>query len=228
MKKETIWLVEDEEDILALIYYNLQKEGFAVRGFQTAEEMLSALDTDTPDLFVLDVMLPGVDGFEACKQIKKRPNCSHIPVVLLTARSEESDIITGLDLGADDYLTKPFSPKVLIARIKAMLRRSNMNVAASPIQITFGDLLIDTDRHEVFVAGTLVSLTATEFKILTLLAEKPGWVYSRDQIITAVHESNFAVTDRTVDVQIVSLRKKIGSMNSLIETVRGVGYKLSL
>jgi two-component system phosphate regulon response regulator PhoB len=226
MAKEKIWLVEDEEDILALIYYNLQKEGFTVTGFQSAEEMLAAAGKDLPALFILDVMLPGMDGFETCRRLKEHVSSAHIPILMLTARSEESDIISGLELGADDYLTKPFSPRVLIARVKALLRRAGLHTGEAREQIIFGDLFIDTDRHEVRVAGKPVFLTTTEFKILALLVSKPGWVFSRDQIITAVHDGNVIVTDRTVDVQIVSLRKKLGRQQSLIKTVRGVGYKL--
>ena len=227
MAKEKIWLVEDEEDILALIYYNLEKEGFVVTGFQSAEEMLAVLGKNLPDLLVLDLMLPGMDGFEACRRFKAQEACARIPILMLTARSEESDIITGLELGADDYLTKPFSPRVLIARVHALLRRAGQNAAGARNRILFDNLLLDTDRHEAFLAGKRLSLTATEFRILALLAGKPGWVFSRDQIITAAHGGNISVTDRTVDVQIVSLRKKLGSRQSPIETVRGVGYKLS-
>ncbi|MBU0728234.1 MAG: response regulator transcription factor [Proteobacteria bacterium] len=226
MTKEKIWLVEDEEDILALIYYNLEKEGFAATGFQSAEELFADKGKDLPNLIILDVMLPGMDGFQACRKLKEQELYACIPILMLTARSEESDIIAGLELGADDYLTKPFSPRVLIARVKALLRRVNGNAAKVRDKIVFGDFLIDNDRHEAFIEGRPVALTATEFRILALLAAKPGWVFSRDQIITAVHDGNISVTDRTVDVQIVSLRKKLGGHQSLIKTVRGVGYKL--
>jgi two-component system phosphate regulon response regulator PhoB len=228
MAQGKIWLVEDEEDILALIYYNLTKEGFAVTGFHSAEKMLTAMEKDVPDLLVLDVMLPAMNGFEACKRLKEQNSFAHIPILLLTARSEESDIVAGLELGADDYLTKPFSPRVLVARLKALLRRAGSVAADTKRQIVLGDLVIDNDRHEVFVAGKPVSLSATEYKILALLGGKPGWVFSRDQIITAVHDGAISVTDRTVDVQIVSLRKKLADSQNLIGTVRGVGYKLSL
>jgi len=226
MVKEKIWLVEDEEDILALVYYNLEKEKYSVTGFQSSEEMFSALGKDSPDLFVLDVMLPGMDGFEACRRLKKDERFARIPILILTARSEESDIISGFELGADDYLSKPFSPRILIARVKALLRRANLKSAGARDKIVFDDIIIDNDRHEVFVEGKPISLTSTEFKILTLLIGKQGWVFSRDQIITAVHDDVISVTDRTVDVQIVSLRKKLGNKQSLIKTVRGVGYKL--
>jgi len=225
MAQAKIWLVEDEEDILALIYYNLVKEGLTVTGFQNAEEMLAAAGMDTPDLLVLDVMLPGIDGFEACRRLKKQDKFAGMPILMLTARIEESDIITGLELGADDYLTKPFRPRVLIARVKALLRRAGLKAASCRNRITCGRLVIDKDRHEVLAAGKPVPLTAAEFKILVLLADRPGWVFSRDQILATIHDGNIAVTDRTVDVQIVSLRRKLG-IPQVIETVRGFGYKL--
>ncbi len=228
MTKEKIWLVEDEEDILALIYYNLEKEGFVVTGFTNAEDMLVRAESEVPDLLVLDVMLPGIDGFETCRRIKRKESFTTTPIMMLTARGEERDIVSGLELGADDYLTKPFSPKVLIARVRALLRRAGPQSVVAQNQIHFGELVIDKDRYEVLVSGNPVSLTVTEFKILALLAGKPGWVYSRDQIINSVHDDNISVTGRTVDVQIVSLRKKLGDQQFLIETVRGVGYKLGV
>lgn len=227
MSKETLWVVEDEEDILALIYYNLAKEGYVVRGFTSGEEMLAALKQERPTLILLDVMLPGVDGLTLCRSIKN-DSASPIPVIMLTAKTEESDIVAGLNLGADDYIPKPFSPKVLLARIRAVLRRGDHSLTPPPSTsktIGHGDLTIDPDRHEVRIAGASVSLTTSEFRILRFLAEKPGWVFSRDQINNAVHEGDFAVTDRTVDVQIASLRKKLGTRQHYIETVRGIGYK---
>lgn len=227
MAAPKIWLVEDEEDILALVYYNLERHGFKVRGFPNAEEMLTAAKGEQrPDLIVLDVMLPGIDGFEACRRLKKQGNFGVVPILMLTARSEEADIISGLELGADDYLTKPFSPRVLVARVQALLRRAVLQAEDGGNRITLGELVIDKDRHEVTISGTPVPLTASEFKILSLLAAKPSWVFSRDQILSTIHDGHIVVTDRTVDVQIVSLRKKLGPRQA-IETVRGVGYKLS-
>lgn len=229
ISQETIWVVEDEEDILALIYYNLAKEGFTVQGFTTGEEMLAALKLEHPSLILLDVMLPGIDGLNLCKMIKNNSTATPIPVIMLTAKTEESDIVAGLNLGADDYIPKPFSPKVLLARIRAMLRRGDHIPPAPPSSdtktILNEDLSIDPTRHEVKVAGAILALTTSEFRILRFLAEKPGWVFSRDQINNAVHDGDFAVTDRTVDVQIASLRKKLGSKQHYIETVRGIGYK---
>ncbi len=228
MAAAKIWLIEDEEDILALVYYNLERQGFKVSGFPNAEEMLSAANGEQkrPDLIVLDVMLPGIDGFEACRRLKKLESFGAVPILMLTARSEEADIISGLELGADDYLTKPFSPRVLVARIQALLRRAVLQDESGGNRITLGELVIDKDRHEVTISGTTIPLTASEFKILALLAAKPSWVFTRDQILSTIHDGHIVVTDRTVDVQIVSLRKKLGPQQT-IETVRGVGYKLS-
>ncbi len=228
MNQETIWLVEDEEDILALIYYNLVKEGYAVRGFASGEEMLAKLQAERPDLLLLDVMLPGIDGLAICKKIKAEARTSLVPVIMLTAKGEEGDVVAGLNLGADDYIPKPFSPKVLIARVRAVLRRREKRLDPLAEVVSHGELVIDLGRHEVRVAGLPLLLTATEFKILSLLASKPGRVFSRDQIINAVHDGYTAVTDRTVDVQIAALRKKLGESQHCIETVRGIGYKLKV
>jgi two-component system phosphate regulon response regulator PhoB len=227
MSDETIWVIEDEEDIMALIFYTLAKEGFTVVGFSSGEEMLAKYEAGHPDLFILDVMLPGIDGFTICKRIKNNQRTNLHPVIMLTAKGEDGDIVVGLNLGADDYITKPFSPRVLVARVKAVLRRRREQSPGEPREemVSHGDLTIDLTRHEIRVAGTPLPLTATEFRILTFLANKPGWVFSRNQIIRAVHDGNTAVTDRTVDVQIVALRKRLGTSQNCIETVRGIGYK---
>ncbi len=228
MNQEKIWLLEDEEDILALIYYNLVKEGYAVRGFASGEEMLAALKGEQPDLFLLDVMLPGIDGLAVCKKIKAEAGTGQLPVIMLTAKGEEVDVVAGLNLGADDYIPKPFSPKVLIARVRAVLRRRGQAPEPSGEVVRHGELVLDLGSHEARFAGDTLLLTATEFKILGLLASQPGRVFSRDQIINAVHDGYTAVTDRTVDVQIVALRKKLGPGQHCIETVRGIGYKLKI
>lgn len=228
MNQKKIWLVEDEEDILALVYYNLVKEGHVVRGFSCGEEMLEALDTDSPDLFLLDVMLPGIDGLAICKKVKSDTRTNSLPVIMLTAKGEEGDIVSGFNQGADDYIPKPFSPKVLTARVRAILRRRSKGTEPPTEVFSLGPLVIDHGRHEAWFAGASLLLTATEFKILSLLASQPGRVFSRDQIINGVHDGYTAVTDRTVDVQMVALRKKLGASQKCIETVRGVGYKLKL
>ncbi len=225
MSNETILLVEDEESIVELVRYNLSRAGYLVHVALSGEEALSTLKTVSPDLILLDIMLPQIDGIEVCRRLRRNERTEHTPIIMLTARGEESDIITGLETGADDYVTKPFSPKVLMARIKAVLRRSAEELPGESDVIEIHDLLIHPGRHEVSLAGQKIDLTHTEFRILHYLARRPGWVFTRYQIVDAVHGQDHAVTDRSVDAQIVGLRKKLGDAGSLIETVRGVGYR---
>ncbi len=224
MAKERILVVDDEEDILELIRFNLVKDGYQVLAVPTGEEALDQAKRGAPDLILLDLMLPGLDGLDVCRRLKGSSDTSGIPIIMLTAKTEDADIVTGLELGADDYITKPFSPRVLLARLRAVLRRKKLEeVSESPLVVH--DIAIHLDRHEVLVHGTPVPLTATEFNILHFLARRPGRVYSRDQIITAVKGDDYPVTDRSVDVQIVGLRKKLGKAGGSVETVRGVGYR---
>ena len=225
MNKKHIFVVDDEEDILELIKYNLEKEGFKIDGFTSGEDVLKKAKKTHPDLFVLDLMLPGVDGLEVCKTLKSDATTKDIPIIMLTAKGEEPDIVSGLELGADDYITKPFSPKILTARIKAVLRRKAQKVHDDTTPLQYKDLLIHPGRHEVMVKNKLMDLTLSEYRILHLLLRKPGWVFTRYQIVQAVHGEDYPVTDRSVDVQIVGLRKKLGSYGKNIETVRGVGYR---
>jgi two-component system, OmpR family, alkaline phosphatase synthesis response regulator PhoP len=225
MAKERILVVDDEEDLRELLRYNLTKEGYRVVCVASGEEALRAIRTQPPDLIVLDLMLPGVDGLEVCRTLRSSVSTASIPIVMLTARGEDADIVTGLELGADDYITKPFSPRVLSARMKAVLRRKPRQARDEFSAIAVHDLLIDPARHEVLVNRQPVALTATEFGILHFLARRPGWVFTRDQIISAVRGDDYAVTERSVDVQIVGLRKKLGSAGNCIETVRGIGYR---
>ncbi len=225
MAKENILVIEDEEDILELISFNLGKEGYRVVGATSGEQGLKAARASVPGLIVLDLMLPGIDGLEICKVLKNDSKTQHVPIIMLTAKSEESDVITGLEVGADDYITKPFSPKILIARIRSLLRRRARETDKSTSTIKAHDVLIHPGRHEVVVAGKSVDLTLTEFQILQLLARHPGWVFSRYQIVNEIRGDETIVTDRSVDVQIVGLRKKLGDAGQYIETVRGVGYK---
>jgi two-component system phosphate regulon response regulator PhoB len=221
-----ILVVEDEEDILELIRYNLAKEGFRVESATTGEKALSRARFKPPDLILLDLMLPGLDGLEVCRRLKKDPGVAHIPVVMLTAKGEESDIVAGLEVGAEDYITKPFSPKVLVARVRAVLRRSAEPAAPEDSAVvSIGELTLHPGRHEALVDGRPVNLTATEFRILHFLVRRRGWVFTRYQIVEAVHGEGYPVTDRSVDVQIVGLRKKLGPVGQYIETVRGVGYR---
>jgi two-component system alkaline phosphatase synthesis response regulator PhoP len=225
MAKERILVVDDEEDILELVRYNLAKDGYTLTCVASGEDALRAVEDEQPDLIVLDLMLPGVDGLEVCRRLRADPRRASIPIIMLTAKSEEADIVTGLELGADDYLTKPFSPRVLLARVRAVLRRGSMPVADDNVSLSRGDLVIDPGKHDVAVAGVSADLSATEFKLLHLLARRPGWVFTRNQIIDAVHGDGYAVTDRSVDVQVVGLRRKLGDAGDAIETVRGVGYR---
>jgi two-component system phosphate regulon response regulator PhoB len=225
MVKEKILLVEDEEDILELVTYNLTREGYRVTGVASGELALKNLKEHTYDLVILDLMLPGVDGLEVCKTMKGNVEMQDIPVIMLTARSQEADVVTGLELGADDYVTKPFSPRVLVARVRAVLRRLYTTQNEEPVVLDFGDLKILPGFHEVRVKNKPVNLTLTEFRILQFLAKRPGWVYSRYQIIDVVQGEEHIVTDRSVDVQIVGLRKKLGVAARHVETVRGVGYR---
>jgi two-component system, OmpR family, alkaline phosphatase synthesis response regulator PhoP len=228
MARESVLVVDDEEDILELIQYNLEKEGYAVRAVKTGEECLSIVGKLAPDIVVLDLMLPGLDGLEVCKRLKQSEASRSIPVLMLTAKSEDSDIVSGLELGADDYITKPFSPKILIARVRAVLRRSQEQGPENPKEskIQIHGILIDVSRHEVTCEGKLIPLSATEFAILEFLARNPGWVFSRNKIIDTVKGKDYPVTERSVDVQILGLRKKLGSRGQYIQTVRGVGYRL--
>jgi two-component system phosphate regulon response regulator PhoB len=224
MANESILVVDDEEDVLELVRYNLDKSGYQVETASSGEEALAKARRKLPDLLILDLMLPGMDGLEVCKKLKNDAKTEGLPIIVLTAKGEETDIVTGLELGADDYVTKPFSPKVLIARVRRILRRAvSREVEKPPIRIR--DLVMDPGRREVLVKGKRVNLTFTEFNILYALARRPGMVFTRYQIVDAVRGDDYPVTDRAVDVQIVSLRKKLGSCGSYIETVRGVGYR---
>jgi len=225
MAKEKILVVDDEEDILELIRFNLVREGYEVLCAPSGEEALSIGQSEIPGLMVLDLMLPGIDGLEVTKILKNDSRTRDIPIVMLTAKGEEADIVTGLELGADDYITKPFSPRVLVARVRAVLRRKVKEYKEETPVLRIHDIVIHPGRHEVLVNDKPVQLTLTEFGILNYLARRPGWVFTRNQIVDAVKGEDYYVTDRSVDVQIVGLRKKLGTAGTYIETVRGVGYR---
>lgn len=227
MSKEKILIVDDEEDILELVRYNLSLGGYETACADTGEKALSMAEAAPFDLVVLDLMLPGIDGLEVMKRLKGKPATESVPIIMLTARGEEADVVTGLELGADDYMVKPFSPRILLARIKTILRRRDLPAAktAGEVPIRVHDLTIDCGRHQVLIGDKQVQLTLSEFQILSFLAKRPGWVFTRTQIVDEIRGDNYAVTDRSVDVQIVGLRKKLGSGGSYIETVRGVGYR---
>lgn len=224
--KQQILIIEDEEDIRELVRYNLERENFTVRGAESGEAGLKAVSQKKPDLILLDLMLPGKDGLQVCRELKQNADVSDIPVIMMTAKGEESDIITGLELGAEDYVVKPFSPKVLAARVKAVLRRKAAVPAPDAEDVLrVYDIVIHPGRHEVTVGGKPVDLTASEFGILHFLARRPGWVFTRYQIVDAVHGEDYPVTERSVDVQVVGLRKKLKKAGDYIETVRGIGYR---
>jgi two-component system alkaline phosphatase synthesis response regulator PhoP len=233
MSKPAILVVEDDSDIQQLVSYNLIRAGLHVSCADSGEEALQILATEPIDAIVLDVMLPGKDGHEICQILRSQKKTQNIPIIMLTARSEDDDIVAGLQHGADDYLTKPFSPKVLLARVKALLRRSANEETSKGEQgksddksITCHGMCIHPGRHEVLVAEQEVQLTLSEFALLVLLAARPGWVFSRQQIIDHIRGYDYSITPRAVDVLIFGLRKKLGDAGDSIETVRGIGYRM--
>jgi two-component system phosphate regulon response regulator PhoB len=227
MAHETILVIEDEEDILELIRYNLEREGYRVVCAESGEKGLEIARRQRPDLLLLDLMLPGLDGLEVCKRLKTDSSIATLPIVMVTARGEEADVVTGLELGAEDYVTKPFSPRVLVARVRAVLRRRRETPVDDTAVIRTHDIEIHPGRHTVSLEGTAIDLTATEFKILHFLAKRPGWVFTRYQIVDGIRGPNYPVTERSIDVQIVALRRKLGERGAIIETVRGVGYRFT-
>ncbi len=227
MDKLDILVVEDEPDILELLRHVLEKDGHMVRTAETGEEALQKLRMATPQLLLLDLMLPGMDGLELCRRVRQNPDTRDLPVIMLTARGEENDVVAGLNLGADDYITKPFSPRVLMARLQAVIRRRHEEkTPAVELEVMRrGPLTLHRGRREVLVDGQLLGLTWSEFQILALLAARPGWVFTRYQIVDAVRGEDYDVTERAVDVHMVGLRRKLGIHGQLLETVRGVGYR---
>ena len=227
MTRETILLVEDEHDIRELLKFHLERDNLAVEAVENGENAFQALKSRGVSLVLLDLMLPGIDGLEVCRRLKAQPETREIPIIMLTAKDSEADIVAGLEMGAADYVCKPFSPRVLMARIHAVLRRPTTDAAADtagPV-IKIGPLTVDPGRHKVEIKGKEIQLTYTEFRILRLLAESPGRAFSRQQIVDQVRGESYSITERIVDVQMVSLRKKLGPLGDWIETVRGVGYR---
>lgn len=226
MASETILIVEDDADIRELIRYNMEREGYKIAESASAEEANAYLKRALPDLILLDLMLPGTDGFAFCRSVRAEERTARIPVIMVTARDEDADIVAGLEVGADDYMTKPFSARILSARVRAVLRRRAFEPGDESDVLTRGPLEIDRTHHAVKLEGSPITLTLTEFKTLDLFMRRPGVVFSRYQIVDAVHGEDYPVTDRSVDVQIVGLRRKLGRHGDLIETVRGVGYRM--
>ena len=225
MVAETILVVDDEADIRDVLRYNLEKEGFHVHAVGSGEEALAAVDQFEISAIVLDLMLPGISGIQVCRRLKSREGTRSIPVMMLTAKTEDADMVTGLETGADDYITKPFSPRVLVARLRAVLRRVSAQDPPRKGRLSAHGIMIDISRHEVSLDGEEIPLSATEFAILSYLMANPGWVFSRNKIIDAVKGKDYPVTERSVDVQVLGLRKKLREAGRLIETVRGVGYR---
>jgi two-component system phosphate regulon response regulator PhoB len=225
MAKERILVVDDEEDILELVRFHLAREGYQLTLAETGEDALKKAKHETFDLIVLDLMLPGLDGLEVAKALKAETRSKGVPIVMLTAKGEDADVVTGLEIGADDYIAKPFSPRVLTARVKAVLRRRSKAALDDTRVIAIHELEIHPGRRTVLAGGKPLELTYTEFQLLCVLTRRPGWVFTRSQIVDAVRGSDYPVTDRSVDVQVVGLRKKLGPYGHYIETVRGVGYR---
>ena len=225
MAQKNIFVVEDEEDILDLIRHHLSKDGYVVSTATNGMEAVKSIQRKVPDLVLLDLMLPGMDGLDVCRMLKKNSKTADIPILMVTAKDEESDVVTGLELGADDYIVKPFRMKELIARVRASLRRRRGPPPDLETVVKVRDIEINPGRHEVLLGGKPVEMTVSELRILHLLAGRPGWVMTREQIVDAVKGEDYAVTDRAVDVQIVGIRRKLGERAEYIETVRGVGYR---
>ena len=229
MPNATILVVEDEEDLREIIIYNLKREGYVANGVESGEQGLEMTVEQQPDLVILDLMLPGMNGLDVCRKIKQNEQTKSIPVIFVSAKGEESDIVTGLELGADDYVTKPFSPRILLARIRTVLRRyqpgEDLGKTDNESVITINNMIIDSKKFQLSISNQPVELTKTEFNILFFLANHRGWVFTRYQIVDATRGDQYVVTERAIDVQIAGLRKKLGLDSVLIETVRGVGYR---
>lgn len=223
---ETILIVDDEQDVLDLLVYNLQKAGYKTTTARDGAAALQKARDEVPTLIVLDLMLPQMEGTDVCRHLKADSKTAHIPIIMLTAKAEEVDRVVGLELGADDYVTKPFSPREMALRVKGVLRRTSGKGAPAEI-LKFGDLTVDLAKHEVTLKSKVVELTATEFKLLATLLERRGRVQSRDRLLTDVWGYEGDVDTRTVDTHMRRLREKLGKASDYVETVRGVGYRFA-
>jgi two-component system alkaline phosphatase synthesis response regulator PhoP len=226
MSRPPILIVEDEADIAELIQFHIQREGYPTEIVESGADALDAVERLRPALVILDIMLPDVDGLEVCKRLKRSPGARDVPIIMVTARGEESDIVVGLELGAEDYITKPVSPRVLVARVKTVLRRREPDTSGL-LSVAGGDIVIDPARHNVAINGREVDLTLTQFRLLHFLAQRPGFVRTRDQMVSAVRGEDAVLSSRVIDVHVAALRQKLGTYGDLIETVRGVGYRLA-
>lgn len=227
MSDKVVAIVDDEEDIVNLVSHHVKREGYKVKEFHNGRDFLLFLESIVPDLVILDIMLPGIDGLEICRMLKNRTRTSSIPIIMLTAKASEADVVVGLEIGADDYIVKPFSPREMVARVKSLLRRVNSKEAKEP-KLEIGPISLNSDRYEVTVNGKRIDLTTTEFKILEVLIEKRGSVFTRDQLLKKkrLWGDDKLVYDRTIDVHIKNLREKLGKAGNMIKTIRGIGYKL--
>ena len=224
MAKESILIVEDDPDIVELLQYTLEREGYPVLVARNGEKGLADAQRRRPGLILLDLMLPGLDGLGVCRALKSDEGTKSIPIVMLTAKGEESDVVVGLEFGADDYVRKPFSPRELVARIRAVLRRGAPQVVAKT-RIELGGISLDRERHEIEVDGELLEFTRSEFRLLWTLAKHPGRVYAREELVEKLTDGEVVILDRNIDVHVSAIRKKLGDRGAVIRTVRGVGYK---
>ena len=227
MRKPTLLVIEDDPDIVELLRYNLEREGYRVLVSTDGERGLAETQRHQPDLVLLDLMLPGLDGLEVCRRLRAQDGTRGTPVLMLTAKGEESDVVIGLEMGADDYLTKPFSPRECLARVRALLRRAQRGAGGDTgrTRVEMHGVVLDTTRHEVLNQGEVVPLTRAEFRLLWTLVQRPGRVYSRDELVSEITAGEAFIVDRNVDVHVSAIRKKLGNAGRMIATVRGVGYK---
>lgn len=227
MAEKVIAIVDDEEDIVELVSHHLKREGYRVKEFSNGRDFLSFLESIIPDLVLLDIMLPGIDGLEICRMLKSKNRTSKLPIIMLTAKASEADVVVGLELGADDYIVKPFSPRELVARVKSLLRRTGIKEVQEE-NLKIGPISLNPDKFDVKVNGNKIDLTTTEFKILEALIQRRGTVFTRDQLLKKkrLWGDDKLVYDRTIDVHIKNLREKLGKAGNMIKTIRGIGYKL--
>jgi len=226
MTKQSVLVVEDDPDIVELLVYNLQREGFVVYAVSDGEKGLSMALRKRPDVVLLDLMLPGMDGLEVCRRLRTEDEGAHLPVIMLTAKGEETDVVLGLEMGADDYITKPFSPREVLARVRALLRRKDRDKKGTERKrLELHGLVLDAERFEATLGEELLTLTRAEFRLLWALCSRPGRVFTRDELVDRITAGESLIIDRNVDVHISAIRRKLGAAGDLIATVRGVGYK---
>ena len=227
-RRTKVLIIDDEPDIVEFIEYNLRREQFDTRRASDGPAALRQAREEQPDIVLLDLMLPGIDGLEVCRQLRQSPETAHIPIIMLTAKGEEADVVSGLEVGADDYVPKPFSMRLLLARMRAVLRRQGRSDQDGPSVTHVGELHIDDERHQVTLRGRELQFTLTEYKLLRFLARNAGRAYTRSQILGNIQDEHVLVVDRAIDVHVAALRRKLGEAANIIETVRGVGYRFKV